>query len=55
MASTLYRVTYKVDSTTTARNLNLFSGTESEAKDLLYRQCSVPRGKDIIILRIERA
>lgn len=55
MASYPYRVTFKVDSSTSVRTLNLYYGTESEAIDVLYRQATVPRSKPIIILRIERA
>ena len=54
MASSLYHVTYRVDSTTTGRNLNLSYGSESEAKEALYRQGAVPRNKDIIILEVRR-
>ena len=52
--SSLYHVTYRVDSTTTERNLNLSYGSESEAKEVLYRQCTVPRDKDIIILGVRK-
>ena len=54
MASYPYRVTFKVDSTTFVRTLNLYGGSESEAIDVLYKQCTVPRSKPIIILCIER-
>ena len=47
-----YEVKFKVDNTTSLRILNLNGGTESEAKEKLYAQCTVSRGKQIIILSI---
>ena len=53
MATSLYRVTFKVDYSTSIRTVHLHYPSESEAREALYRQCTVPRDKDIIILGIE--
>lgn len=47
-----FEVKYKVDATTTSIILNLQGGTESEAKEKMYSQYTVPRNKQIIILSI---
>lgn len=47
-----YKVCYRVDSTNCSRTLLLYSGSESEAIEELYRSGAVSRTKDIIIISI---
>lgn len=47
-----YEVKYKVSNSYRTTILGLRGGTESEAKEKLYAQSSVPRNYEIIILSI---
>lgn len=47
-----YKVCYRVDSTNCSRTLLLYSDSESEAIEELYRSGAVSRSKDIIIISI---
>ena len=52
MTRSRYEVTYKVGMSRGTTILMLYSGTESEAKEELYRRGTVSRTEEIIILRI---
>ena len=48
-----YEETYKVGSSRCKDTVMLYGPNESEAREALYRRCSVSRERDIIILSIE--
>ncbi len=50
-----YEVSFKVDNTYSKRVMGLQYGSEGEAKEKLYTQCTVPRNKQIVILSIRPA
>lgn len=53
MTRSRYEVTYKVGMSSRGTTiLMLYGGTESEAKEELYRRGTVSRTEEIIILRI---
>lgn len=52
MTARRFLVTYKVGNSTGTTSLMLYGGTDSEAREELYRRCTIPRHLDIIILRI---
>ena len=53
MTRDAYDVTYQVGNSRGTTRLMLYGPNESEAREELYRRGSVPRGENIIILRIE--
>jgi hypothetical protein len=50
-----YEVKFKVDNSYSMRIMGLQYGSEGEAKEKLYTQCTVPRNKQITILSITPA